>query len=218
MPYKPRAPGPYRPMQRNLRARRYRVARKKSGVFKSLVSRNLHHFRRNFTGTDITGSAPYAPYLASSSCQLSSLPNYAEFAALYDRYMITTWQLTFYLRIDPSAQTASTAVYPRMFWIKDYDDVNIPANLNELREHSKMRTAVLSPTRPIKIFIKPSVLDLVYRTALTSSYTPKWRQWVDMAHTDVPHYGLKWAFDDLSNTNYKVSVEQSLWFSCKDTR
>lgn len=123
-----------------------------------------------------------------------------------------------HLKVDPSAQVAANATMPKLYWIKDFDDGGTPASINELREHSKCQYRVLNPNKPIVIGLKPSTLSLGYRSALTNTFTPRWRQWIDMATIDVPHYGFKIAIDDLTNTNYKVDFEYKMWFKCKDTR
>lgn len=182
------------------------------------LKKDTHFFTRQFAGDEIVGNPLYAPGMFASTATLGAMPNVSEFTTLFDRYKITHWQLRFYLKIDPSAQAAATASYPRMFWIKDYDDATPPASLNVLREHANCQTRVLTPYKPIVINVKPAVLAEVYRSAVATTYSPKWNQWIDMVHTDIHHFGLKFGFDDLTNTNYKVTVEQKLWFQCKDTR
>lgn len=175
-------------------------------------------FKRSFIGTTVTGNVAYNPFTAGIQFTLNQLPSWGEFANLFDRYMITYVKMYVHLKIDPSAQTAANASFPKLYWIKDFDDANAPASINEMREHSKCQYRVLNPNRPVVIGIKPSVLSLAYRSAVTSTYVPKWRQWIDMATTDVPHYGIKVAIDNLQNTNYQVDFEYKVWIKCKDTR
>lgn len=201
--------------------RKKRVYRKKSSLRVTRrvnVNKDVHFFKRSFFSGTINGSATHNPYLEGLYFTFSQLPNVSEFSSLFDRYMITHAKVYYHLKIDPSAQTASTATFPKMYIVKDYDDSAVPASLNALREHSKCYYKVMTPNRPVVINIKPAILDTLYRSAVSSSYSPKWRQWVDMANTDVPHYGWKIGIDDLTNTNYKVECEVKLWFACKDTR
>lgn len=198
-------------------AKRTRMIRRMT-VPRSVNRYETHFFKRSVAGSPINGAAGFLPYLAGTSTSLGVLPNVSEFANLFDQYMITHWQLRFYLSIDPSAQAAASAVYPRLFWCPDNDDVAIPSSLNELRERSKTRTRILTPSRPVIVNVKPSVLNEVYRGLGTITYSPKWKQWIDMSNTDVPHYGLKWAIDNLTNTNYSLNIEQVMWFRCKNVR
>lgn len=180
--------------------------------------RDVHYFRRNFNFGDLPGNAVHAPYLAANTFSFSQLPNVIEFTSLFDRYMITHVQLKFFLTIDPSAQAAASAVYPRMWWVRDYDDSIAPGSLDSLREHAKVSTKILTPNRPVIVNIKPAVLSETYRSALATTYSPKWRTWIDCGATDCPHYGLKYGIDNFTNTNYVLRVEGIMWFACKDTR
>lgn len=180
----------------------------------------MHRFCRGSSATaDIQGNAAFASggLQRAYSFQLTDVQNATEFGALYDRYMITHVQMKFYLRVDPTAQSASTAIWPRMWYIKDYDDTT-PASIAEIREHSQYKEHVLNPARPLVINLKPAILAQTYRTAVAAGYSPKWKQWVDMAQLNVPHYGFKMAVDDFTNTNYTLACEVRYWFSCKDVR
>lgn len=185
------------------------------------LRRDTHYFKRSFAQIApgaFVGNAVYAPYLNSYSFSLGQLPQVSEFTNLFDRYKITHVQLRFFLKIDPSAQTAANASFPKLYFVKDYNDTSTPSNLDELRQHNKCQVRVLNPNRPIIVNIKPAVLSETYRGVATTTYSPKWRQWVDCTHTDVPHYGLKWGIDDFTNTNYKLDIEGKMWFACKDQR
>lgn len=177
-----------------------------------------HRFVRRFDWTNVSGNAVFAPWLNSATFSFNQLPGVGDFTSIFDRYKITYIKLYIWLKIDPSAQTPATASYPKLYYVKDYDDAIIPSSLNELREHQNCKVIVMNPNRPIVIRLKPSTLSLSYRSALASTYSPKWQQWIDMANIDVPHYGLKLAIDDLTNTNYQVRFEGKMWFVCKDVR
>lgn len=197
---------------------RLRGRSRKLAISRINTSGDVHFFKRHFEQAYLVGSAVYNPWLAGVVFQIAQIPNVSEFSNLFDRYMITHIKLKWYLTIDPSAQTAATASYPRLFWVPDYDDSTTPASINEIREHARCRDAVLHPNRPIIMNIKPAVLQEVYRGAVTTTYAPKWRTWLDMAVTDCPHYGLKAAIDDFTNLNYKLRIEGVMYFRCKDTR
>lgn len=182
------------------------------------INKDIHFFKRWTTPGSVTGAVGNSPYLTSATTSLSAIVGVSDFTNLFDQFRITHWQLRFYLKVDPSAQAAASAIYPKLYTCTDFDDSTVPATLNELRERTKTKVAVLNPNRPVIINVKPAVLTLAYRTAVLSSYQPKWKQWLDMGAPDVPHYGLKWALDNFTNTNYTVDVEQRLWFQCRNTR
>lgn len=176
-----------------------------------------HSFIRKATPFALQGNVAYAPYQNVTAISFSQIANSAEFSALYDQYKLNLVKLQFWLRVDPGAQTAAAAVMPKLYWFRDMDD-NVPASQTEMRERAHCKIAVLRPDRPITIFIKPNVLQEVYRGVGTTSYSPKFGQWLDMTNTDVTHYGIKWNIDNLTNTNYYVDIESTYYFQCKNTR
>lgn len=182
------------------------------------IQRQIYHFRRFAFGPTITGNAIHLPYLNGISFRIDQVINPNEFANLFDNYRINAVSVRFFLRIDPGAQTAATANYPRLYYVRDYDDSVIPSTLNEIREHGMSRVKVLRPDRPVSIYLKPAIADTIFRTGALTSTVPKWKQWVDMAHQNVEHYGLKYGIDDLTNTNYRVDLEVVYYFSCKGLR
>lgn len=214
------------PVTRKRKATRQVWRRKKSqktSTRNKVVSTNLrnqvYYFRRmNANPGAYTGNVLHTPLLQGWSWNLGQLANVSEFSNLFDHYCITCIVVKFYLKIDPSSQTAATASYPKLYYCRDYDDSTAPGTLNELREHQHTQVRVMNPNRPVTIKLRPSTLAQTYRGVGTVSYTPQWKQWIDMAQTDVPHYGLKWGIDDLTNTNYRVDTETFIYFKCKGVR
>lgn len=191
----------------------------------STMSTNVHKYTRMFSGAggiasalNIDGQSTYAPYLNALGVRLSSVVNASDFGNLYDQYRITKAKVKFYLQVDPSAQAAATASYPKMYWYRDYDDLTVPGSLNEFRENTKCKVAILRPDRPITWVWKPNTLSLIYQSAIANQFKPVWNQWLNMATQNTDHYGFKFAIDDLTNVNYKVRTEVQLWFECRQPR
>jgi len=202
--------------RRGRKARRTRMKVKYSRVGRQLA---VHKFcRMQATPFSITGNAAYNPYGYGQTFSLDQLVNNSEFTALFDFYRITHVQVKFFFEHDPGAQSAAAAFWPKLYTVIDHDDSNAMTTLNEAREHGRCQVRVLNPNRPTIINIKPSCLTEVYRSAITTSYIPKYRQWIDMAAPNVPHYGLKFMVDNFTNTNYSLRQEVKMWFECKDTR
>lgn len=203
------------------RSRKKKVFRKptrKPVTTSSNIKKDVYAFKRRYHDGTIPGNAVYAPYLQGLSTSLNRLPGISDFSNLFDRYMITYIKVYYHLKIDPSAQGGSSATFPKLFYVRDYDDASAPLTLNEMREHSKCTYRVMNPNKPVVFGFRPSTLTEKYRSAISTTYSPQWNQWIDMAAPDVPHYGWKIGIDDLTNTNYKVDVEVVMWFKCKDTR
>lgn len=188
------------------------------------VGSQIHAFKRMLSGgagsgvLTITGNAAYNPYVSNIVFKLDDVINSPEFSVLFDQYRILTAVTKFWLKIDPGAQAAAGASYPKLYWYRDYDDSANPSNLNEIRQNGKAKVAVMTPNRPVTLVCKPNSLGLVYQTALANQFEPRWKQWLDCNTLSTPHYGFKYAIDDLTNTNYKVEVEITLYFQCRNSR
>lgn len=196
---------------RILRPRRLNALTRPSNV--------VHSFKRMFASpTSIVGNAVYNPYLSAYSFSLGQIVNSSEFANLYDQYRINYIVTKFWLKIDPSAQSAATSSFPKFYWYRDWDDATNPASLQELRENSRTKVVVMNPNRPVVVAFKPNVLQTLFNSGVTSTYKAAFNQWLDMSNTNTTHYGFKFAIDDLTNTNYKVDVEIVYYFQCRQPR
>lgn len=191
-------------------------------------SRNCHAFKRwgNVERYDCSAAANLGAMVFS----LSDIVGYAEFEALYDRYMITCVVLRFRIINNPNATwplntgTANNATnwFPRLFYCPDYDD-NSAESVATLRERSGTKMKILKPNQYIKVVVKPACTIQTYYTTTGAGYAPKWKQWIDMGQSGVPHYGLKWAVDcsnvDPSDTYpFKFEIEKQYYFKCKDVK
>lgn len=182
-------------------------------------SSNVHSFKRMIVNpVAFTGNAVYAPLTQSQVFTLGSLVNSQDFSNLYDQYRINFVVMKFWLKIDPGAQVAATASYPKFYWYRDMDDATFASNLNEMRENSKTKVVVMNPNRPVTVAFKPNSLATMYNNGITSTYKPVFNQWIDMANVSTIHYGFKFCIDDLTNTNYKVETESTYYFQCRQPR
>lgn len=205
-----------------------RFVRRRRGISRSRIgSINVHRFMRwgppnisNIMNTNEPGAISF---------QFDQIINNAEFDALYDRYKITKVVVEFQMinipeaLYDPNTAVVSTSnYYPRMWYVKDYDDSTIET-LAQIKERAKTKSFVLRPNKIYKIAVKPAVLGQTYRTAVSTGYAPMWNQWIDMAQKDVPHYGLKWVFDTHNynpsdTTPFRYNYTVKYYFTCKDVR
>lgn len=194
----------------------------KKAAAKVNLKRQHYYFSRKVNLGAIVSVGLNTPTLTSLSFKLSDVPGVSDFTSLFDQYKLTYVKLMFKLQQDPSAQTAVNSFYPTMYHCVDHDDVSAPTSIDDLRQHGRTRMSVLRPNRYTVIKVKPSVLYEVARNAGlgTTTVAPKWRQWIDMAHTDTIHYGLKYALDNTFNLNpnYSLEVQAQYWFQCRDTR
>lgn len=198
--------------KKTYRLKGHRLSRSAYGV------PTVHRFRRACLTQTVTGSIAFAPYTNGQSISLADVIKPLEFTELFDSYRIDRVTFKFYMTVAPDAQSATAATYPRMWWHIDNDDASSPTNLQELKEDARTKCAVLDPRRPITVSWRPSTLALTFNTPVQSTFSPKWGQWVDCAFSGTPHYGIKYAIDNFTNTNYKLDIERVVWFSCKNSR
>jgi len=207
------------------------VVRNRMGHRRSMVNRNMHSFRRwtNEVRHNVTSTVGQFSY----ECTFDSIRGYTDFTDLYDRYMITCVVMrfrlvnnpnsTWSLNTNPAAQTAMSAnFYPAMYYCKDYDD-SAAETLEQLKERANTKRMILQPNKMYKIVLRPAVTMQTYATATSTGYAPKWKQWIDMANTSVPHYGLKYVVDcsaqDPADTQpFILERSTQIFFKCKDVR
>lgn len=182
------------------------------------LRRDIYSFKRSISNPGTFQGNAVSPLLIGQSNTFAQIANSAEFTTLFDQYQITYIQMKFFLRIDPSAQPAATAAYPKLHIVRDYDDASTPANINELREHPRVMQRVLTPTRAVTFGWKPAVATNLFLTPITNGTEPRWKVWVDMANTGLPHYGIKFAIDNFTNTSYFVDTEMKYWFKVRGVR
>lgn len=215
--------------------RRAAYKRVKRGIV--APSRNMHSFRR-FTNEErhsVTGTTASFSY----ECLFNTVRGASEFADLYDRYMITCVVMKFRLVNNPSATLslnntggsgsnvntvafANSNWYPCMYYCKDYDD-SAAETLQQLQERANTKRIILQPNKFYKIVLRPACTVQTYATAFGTGYAPKWKQWIDMAQQNVPHYGLKYVIDcsalDPADTQpFVIERTTQVFFKCKDVR
>lgn len=166
------------------------------------------------------------------SFSLSALPNVSEFVNLFDAYMIDKVVVQIKMINNPdqpwapqTTSNSSSNIYPTIWYTPDYDDSN-NVTLAQIKEFERVRHKVLYPNRMINIVVRPKPVSQVYRTAITTGYqVNKKSMWLDLAQTDIPHYGLKTVIDfegttaqGLDINRYYFKVNTKFYFKCKSAR
>lgn len=210
-----------------LNVRRSRVIRRRRGRSNFSKAIDQHVYCRYGTPVELDGYGLETDY--AQNFMFNQIKAYSEFSQLYDRYRITCVQLqvsmvnnpdAFLLPNGPLNNQNVNNIYPKFWYVRDYDD-NSPLSLDALRERAMVKCILLRPNKIFKINVRPAILAQTYRTLATTGYAPKWKQWIDMAQTDVPHYGIKYAFDFQNQSidtlkPYKFRIEFKYFFTCKN--
>lgn len=185
--------------------RKKRIYRKRRGM----SAGKIYNFKR----TQYLSNALVIP-LGSSitfnafSFNLASLPDVTNFTALFDQYMIKRIKWTLIPRTTDTSLTTGAATYnTQTYSVIDWDDVNVPTSLNDLCQYQNMKA-----TQGSKIHSR-SFAPSVRITAEGTTNAPKQYQWIDLANTTVPHYGIKCAFAQGSASQiYDIRVDMSIAF------
>lgn len=209
-----------RPRRRRLMVRRpRRVMRSRRAINKT----NVHHFVRWEPQDDPNvlscnfGSSGVSPTALTFS--LDKVVNPSEFTQLYDQYKIKGIKIYFDYSPDVGGGTGATSLMPKLWIKRDYDDASTPT-LTQMTESNQSRCIRFNDNRTtFSIFIRPSTLKSIYRTSLTQAYGPEWRQWLDCANPDIPHYGLKLLAQGLPSTNLgAITVRCKYYLAFKNVR
>jgi len=113
-----------------------------------------------------------------------------ELTKMYDTYVIKQVEVEFAWAMGGVTDTRSV-VPPRLEYMFDADGGSDNIDV-QLRASARSQTRILDPARKHIIAFKPAVLTEIYKSAIATSYAPKFDQTLDLASADVPHWGLKW--------------------------
>ena len=194
-----------RKRNRKGKRRSYGRRKKKTSMTRWGVGKyNIHQFRRFSRGYNVPLTSNLTGFDATAfQFTLDRVQGYSELTAMYDQYRIDyvqfriNWSPKYTVSVDPNAPGQST--YPLLYYYKDYDDATDPTSLAQMQERGNLRQVRITPNKIIKINVKPAVAQMVYQSAVSTAYAPKWGAKIDVAMPDVPHYGLKIGIDHLIN-------------------
>jgi len=146
---------------------------------------------------------------------LNQLPAVAEFTNLFDKYRITSIDMTFSLAREMIPN--QNLVWPAMFLFMDDDDAAIPISKSSVLERMSVQRVSFAPTRQtISVKINPRWIQ---SRAGTSTNIASPSTWLDMSTPSVQHYGVK-AWIDFYNTGTQSAISASgvMHFECNNVR
>lgn len=188
----------------------------KVGYFKILRwssndSTNNCHF--SLIGSDAVPSGEN-----TTTFSLNHINGFGELVSLFDNYRIMKVLYRYVVTRNPSDNTGATAnkgIYPRIVWTHDFND-STPISRNLIYQRSNMREFYFGDNaqRTKWYTLKPAALAQMYESSTTTAYQPKWLQWLDTNDNTAPHYGIKFAYDNLY-TGVTVRMEAKIIIECK---
>jgi len=145
------------------------------------------------------------------------IPNYAEFAALFDQIMIESVSVKFTHTAD--AAVASNGLGAAMLYTAiDFNDANVPTSDADILQYASVRSKSLTvESGPIIRYVKPMFPQIVFSGIAGVSYRAS-RGFLQKDIT-VPHYGLK-GFLKVPNYNAGaagvMNIEVTYNYACKN--
>lgn len=208
----------YRRRYRSARRRRNNIVRRRR-LYRSNRGRRLglklHHFKRTYVGSDISGGTTITS--GALSFALNSLPGYTEFTNLFDCYRINKIVVKFVPAVT-SAEVGATSTNPmtNFFTVLDFNDATALSTLNDAFEYGNLKM-----TRGYKTHTRvftPSTL-LLGSDSSDRAAMPKYKQWITTAEADILHYGCKYVAETQATAAdivWKTYV--TMYFSCKSVK
>lgn len=182
----------YSPKRRNYK----RNYRKKSYIPRKRLTATVYPYKRHVDLGFITttGSSLESGYF---HFQLSDVPSYSEFSALYDMYKLNMVKIYFIpFTMDNSASGAAVTdatQWQNLYTAIDNNSVSAPTSINALRQYQTCKFTRMGKVH--KRVIYPRVATMIYDGA-TTAYSTNKPGWLNTSYSAVPHYGIKWAFDN----------------------
>jgi hypothetical protein len=187
------------------------------------LANRVYPFKRVFQGENLVlnGDNIDTRDLYALSFTFGQLPNYAEFAALFDKYVIDSVDVEFYFPVISQSPGDIGVKFCKIYTVIDYDDSNSPASLDELLEYQTLATTQFNTSRSSHtVHLIPRVARPLYNgVSIIPAYevAPP-RVWIDLASTSVPHYGLKLALEYNNTRELEVQVRTTVTFRCQQVR
>lgn len=168
----------------------------------------------NTAGTDLLFSIKFL---------LSELPQVGSFTALFDAYKISKVVVKLVPMISQVQQPASVALVgtstEHMNTVIDKDDSTPLSNISDALQYETFKQT--PGYKYHKRAFVPAVSMQAFKTSGTTiGFVQKKQQWIDIAYTDVEHYGMKGVVQDFGTSNVQMSwkIYVTYYISMKQVR
>lgn len=163
--------------------------------------------------------------LGQISFCLADLSQVTTFSSMFDRYRIDKVKIRFASR-NPAASPFNVAspnnTVPQMYVAVDRDDSTAPASTAALTEYDN--SLVVPGTCSFDLDLIPSVVSTIANassTATSSVIRRSDEEWLDIAATTIPHFGVKFGITALAvstSSNWYYDIEAWYYVSFKNVR
>lgn len=197
--------------------RRMRRQARRPRVPRALSAPTRYNYTRKAVLTALVPGLAITNYTYTFA--LSDLPGVSDFTAMYDQYRLNAVKLMFYPNLTSADANpiGTIETVPRAFFVIDYDDSTTLGTINTALEHQNVKIRQMH--KPFSIFLRPKSLTEVYCSAVTTAYAPKKSQVLDMAYTDVPHWGVKILVDAVFTAQaFSMTCVGKYYFTCYNAK
>jgi hypothetical protein len=150
---------------------------------------------------------------------LNFVPGVTDFSALFDQYRIDRVEYVFEMDIADGSLN-STTKWPRIIVAPDFNNQAAPITENDVLVYEQSKQYQFSTSeRRFSVVLKPMVAASIYRTGISNGYEMKPSGWLDMATTDVPHYGVRFWVNNHNSTNFgssRIRTYTRYWMSFRN--
>ena len=169
---------------------------------------NANFMRTRLTYSGTTTQTTVQDTLGAYAFDMSSVPGFSDLATVFDQYKIEAVSISF---SPQTVFTDSTSTYnaPRLYTVIDYDDASAPTSLSVLRQYGT--AVVTAPNKGVTRTLCPRQALLAYQGIATSGYVNSEASWVDVAYSQVQHYGVKYGIEQAAASQttlqlYRVDI------------
>jgi len=156
----------------------------------------LHHFVKWIDPFVI--SQALADSFGALSFQLSMLPQWNSFQALFNQYRLVKVEMFFRPMFRANAVSLSAAVIPLIWVAADINDVTPWTTIDEAQSFETVTNQ--DDSGQFAIIVKPKVALPAFGGSMFNSYLVLNEDpWVDTDSADAQYYGVKWAVSGTSN-------------------
>jgi hypothetical protein len=192
-------------LRRNIRRRPRRSVKprrwRKPGMRRAVRRPGVYSYKRSVyvqafaTASNAGNAIAFAPLL-------SSLPGVTDFTTLYDQYMIKKVVFKLIPRGSEVPFATTTNLGFNIHSALDYDDSNVPTGPNDLLQYQSYK---MTPAHRIltRVWTPRTNAGVINNSGTLVAAQPKAYQWLDIAQTNIPHFGLK-MYIDATNTSSQV--------------
>jgi len=198
--------------------RRTRPRRKQLALKKHAFCERAENEREITINTEASATGVF------ESFTLSKMRQQAEYCALFEFYRIDKVVATFRYKggiaqIAVDNDYTTNEVNPLLYFKVDHND-EVADSLSTMKDSLKTKTHMFTNDKPeFSIQLKPAIQMEMFKSTLTTAYTPKWGQWIPTRDPTVPHYGLKTyaiAFKSASYNPGTIAVSFKYYVSFKN--